>query len=1204
MNVHYNLLDENSLQELSSVKRPSFYNNYHNNLLNFLNEIYLIASDARLQGIDVSEKIESRIVYDLADRVAKMHDINITNRLRNLLSETTKEKAALKISEEIAQGKYSDDDDLITRLDNAVRVSLAIVTEGVTVAPLQGISDVQIKNNSDGSQYLSISFAGPIRSAGGTEAALTMLIADHVRKSVGLSKYQANSFDDETGRFVEELRIYEREVGSFQFKILDEDVIKCISNLPVELDGVDTDPVEIVGHRAMKRIKTDRVRGGALRVMNDGLIGRSRKLLKIIDTLGLDGWDWLKELKGAIQKEGSSEDDTIHHRMSEVITGRPVLSMSNKIGGFRLRYGRCYNTGFSTIGIHPSVPILLNYAIVVGTQIKIDIPGKAATIALVDSIEPPLVKLDDGTVTYVTSVEYAHQIQNRIVTILYLGDILVSYGDFLENNAKLFPASYVEEIWGLELQMKIKQISLTNSYSTDKKHTNEILEYIDKQRLFELANNSIEIIPTLKEAFLISKILSIPLHPKYSFYWESISVDEIISLRNEFLKKSDIDKNVDLIFNMTKAITNQNYYESFSIEYNEILKDIIERLGITHSVKNHNNNRFIELSELNQINSLFILLCNTSINNNESSNNKISSIDYIMRISGILLKPKFSSSIAVRVGRPEKAAERKMKPPVHVLFPIGSKGGSTRDLIKASKEEVLYIEIANRYCKTCNLPSVGTKCRNCLSETPLYNICRICREPINSENNSKKEVTTTRCTKCRREGKTYSPSKYPLKKMLKKAEKTLEIQFKEPLKGVKILMGKNKSAEPLEKGILRQNYDLYAFKDGTIRYDATNGPLTHFKPKWIMTNIDKLRNLGYSKDFYGKDLSTDDQLLEIFIQDVILPIDTANHLLRLSKYIDKELLKLYKLEPFYNASSIDDLIGHIIVGLAPHTSVGIIGRIIGYTNSQVCLASPMWHSAKRRDCDGDADSIMLLMDIFLNFSKEFLPDKIGGLMDAPLLIQPIVLPHEVQRQALNIDVTSNYPLQLYEKSLDYTKAENLSNKVDIIKDRIGSELQFYNYYFTHHTNLLTTEEKRSAYSRLTTMNEKLDMQISTAKLINAVIPDEVASMVLTTHILPDIMGNMRSYSSQAFRCTKCGEKYRRIPLAGKCLGCGNNLIQTVTRNSVEKYVYIALDIRNKFQMNDYLSSRIESLIMELNYIFKEKEIQKNPQSSIFDYIDK
>jgi DNA polymerase II large subunit len=135
------------------------------------------------------------------------------------------------------------------------------------------------------------------------------------------------------------------------------------------------------------------------------------------------------------------------------------------------------------------------------------------------------------------------------------------------------------------------------------------------------------------------------------------------------------------------------------------------------------------------------------------------------------------------------------------------------------------------------------------------------------------------------------------------------------------------------------------------------------------------------------------------------------------------------------------------------------------------------------------------------------------------------------------------------------------------------------------------------------MNEKLEMQISTAKIINAVDPDEVASMVLTTHIIPDIMGNMRSYSSQSFRCTSCGEKYRRIPLMGKCLGCGHNLIQTVTRNSVEKYVHIALDLNKRFKMSDYLSSRIESLVMELGYVFKEKKIAKNSQSSLFDFID-
>ena len=44
--------------------------------------------------------------------------------------------------------------------------------------------------------------------------------------------------------------------------------------------------------------------------------------------------------------------------------------------------------------------------------------------------------------------------------------------------------------------------------------------------------------------------------------------------------------------------------------------------------------------------------------------------------------------------------------------------------------------------------------------------------------------------------------------------------------------------------------------------------------------------------------------------------------------------------------------------------------------------------------------------------------------------------------------------------------------------------------------MLTTNIQRSAYSRLNTMDEKLEMQIATAKLINAVDPDEVVSMVL------------------------------------------------------------------------------------------------------------
>ena len=54
--------------------------------------------------------------------------------------------------------------------------------------------------------------------------------------------------------------------------------------------------------------------------------------------------------------------------------------------------------------------------------------------------------------------------------------------------------------------------------------------------------------------------------------------------------------------------------------------------------------------------------------------------------------------------------------------------------------------------------------------------------------------------------------------------------------------------------------------------------------------------------------------------------------------------------------------------------------------------------------------------ILPNFSKEYLPSKIGGLMDAPLLIQPVVIPKEVQRQARNLDIMSSYPREFYNQT--------------------------------------------------------------------------------------------------------------------------------------------------------------------------------------------
>ena len=1122
--------ENDAISRIRGIEMPDYYLDYYSNLSTETYSIFEHAATAKSTLVDSSGIIEPKIAFDLADRVAKMHEIDIADPLREILKINGKELSALILAKDIALGKYSlPDSSLEDKLDLAVRVGLAIITEGVTIAPLQGISEIKIKKNKDGTDYLSVSIAGPMRSAGGTESAVTLLIADHVRKIAGLSKFQANSFDDETGRFVEELRIYEREASSFQFHILDEDIEHVISNLPVELAGVDTDPYEVVNHKGMTRIKTDRVRGGALRVLNDGLIGRSKKLLKRIEMYNLDGWEWLGDLKGAVQT-GDNQEDAAAKRMREVITGRSVLSMPNKLGGFRLRYGRACNTGFAAVGFHPVIAEILDHTIAVGTQVKIDIPGKGATVAFVDSIETPIVRLLNGDVVKIRNVQHGIEIKNKIEKILHLGDILITFGDFLENNAQLIPSGYVEEIWIEELKQIISKFEPKNQY---------LEQFLTK-------------LPSIEDALKISINFQFSLHPHYLYYWDEISSEELLQL----LQPINFDEK--------------------KIEYSIKIKKILEKLGTPHKVENESI-----ILENDEAKIFFNLLFVT-----KPIINDLSIPEILTKSSKIKINNKFSTSIGVRIGRPEKAAARQMKPPTHILFPISDKGGPTRDLLKASRNEHFFANIYNRHCSQCDEPSIGIKCSKCGEKTIVTFRCNNCRNTL----------TEPYCEKCKRKAPANSHKEFPLKSRLLLAQEKMGIRAKEPFKGLKELISQDKIAEPLEKGLVRQNLGLTTFKDGTIRFDATNSPLTQFKPSWIGTSIEKLKELGYSHDIDGKPLESIDQTIELRMQDVVIPNESGRYLVSTCKYIDTLLVKFYGKSSFYNVKNTEELIGHLIIGLAPHTSVGIVGRIIGYTETHVCFGTPNWHSAKRRDADGDADSIMLLMDSLLNFSRQFLSDRIGGLMDAPLLVQPLVLPHESQPQAHNLEVTKIFPLDFFESTYQESKASD-ANSVEIIKSRIGTRRQFYDFHFTHSTSSLTTSKPRSAYSTLGSMLDKFDMQVRNAELIDVVNPSELVSNVISTHLVPDIMGNLRAYARQSFRCTACGKSYRRMPLIQTCV-CGHKLIATITRGSVEKYLKLAKRLVDKYDVGAYQRGRIYALSDEIDLVFGKSE---GDQSLLTDY---
>jgi DNA polymerase II large subunit len=1118
-------------------------------------EIYSVAKQARCKGIDPFSEPECAVTRDVAERVEKsVGPKGVAVRIRELTETMPREEVAFKIAEEIVLGKFGLGGEEAAK--NAIRTALSILDEGRTVSSIQGISDIKTKTNPDRSKYLAVYFAGPIRSAGGTEMGLTLVISDYVRRLMGLDRYKAT--EDEARRFVEEVRLHERELTRFQFKLSDSELFNAVMRLPVEATGVETDPVEVVSFRNLPRIETNRVRGGALRVVNDGLVGRSKKVIKIVEKIGISGWDWLEDIRTVKVEDDEARNVSF---MDDVIAGRPIFCFPNAEGGFRLRYGRSRNTGLAALGIHPVTMKVLRDFIATGTQLRVEKPGKAGVIGPVESIEPPIVKLKDGSVVRVESVQQATELRNSIQSILFLGDLLVAFGEFLENNRPLLPSGFVEEWWA-----KLVERELSRG-DRDSVLSQAGLSY---ERIRRMVDAPLIETPSECEALSISRALNVPLHPRWTYFWETLRFEDLDYLRNSFScaqRETADEESVTVLPNDPK------------------LKGILESLRVPHVVRDGS----IEIAEGH---SLVLRNCLGISDLNIPLNPQLSVLENISRISGLTVYKKVGAYIGARMGRPEKAKKREMSPPVHCLFPVAMHGGSRRNIVEAVKgNSSLTIEIIKRRCPSCKTVTHQTVCAKCKCQTVIEYVCPKCGRSLSTE----------KCPSCKIDGVSYETRSVDVRTDFESACKTLGVDQRPDLvKGVKGLTSVSRTPEPIEKGILRAKFGLSTFKDGTIRFDATDAPLTHFNSNEVGVKIEKLRELGYHLDYKQRELVDGDQLCELQLQDIVIPEGCADYLVNVAKFTDELLQKLYGLSPYYRAKTKEDLVGHLIFGMSPHTSVGVVGRVVGFTKASVCFANPLWHAAKRRDCDGDEDAVMLALDVLLNFSRSYLPGRIGGLMDAPLLLTVTLNPAEVARQAFNMEVVESFPLEFFEQTLREADPKIVQEMIETVSRKLENGSAVTGFGFTHFVGNLNNGNQESVYKRLGTMLEKVEEQLGLAEAIVAVKAKDVASRVLSTHLMRDVTGNLKAFSTQKMRCVKCNFKYRRIPLKGVCPRCGGKLVLTVHRGTIEKYIEIARDLVKRYDLGKYHEQRLMLLEDEIESLFMGED--KTKQKALGEFM--
>jgi DNA polymerase II large subunit len=1082
---------------------------YFAELLSQVESTYAIARAARARGFDPELDVEIPLTEDLASRVEKLlehYEVEgVARRIRELGRDHDREELAILVAKEMAQRPATSKEKAVER---AVRVGLAILTEGILVAPLEGLASVKIKRNRDGTSYVDLSYAGPIRSAGGTGQALSVLIADLVRRELGIGRYQPTR--EEVERFKEEIPLY-RQVQHLQYAPTEEEIALIVSHCPVAINGEGTEDVEISGFRDLPRVETNRIRGGACLVIADGMCLKAPKIQKHVRNLRIDGWEFIDAYLEEKQAGPEDTKDEAGVEPSEVfiqniVGGRPVLCHPSRPGGLRLRYGRTRATGLAAVALHPATMHILDDFIAVGTQVKTERPGKAGAVTPCETIDGPLVVLDTGDFVEVTDAEAAKHLAPRVRVIADLGEILIPFGEFLENNHVLMPGAFSLEWYGALLHASLGSLPAGWEHASP------------------------------GQAIAWSRDRGVPLHPRYNLFYHDLSSDELRSLRERIAADGRIEEG-RLVLPSTPEF-----------------RESLVRLGALFSV------RGADLVLERHTDTLLATL-GISVDGHRlhlrPAPDVADPLAFVSALAGFPLKARGPTRIGARMARPEKAAPRKMQPAPHSLFPIGHQGGAQRLLTEAAATGTIEVEVGLRTCTACGKRWFLPKC-SCGGHTI----------PRNGP----------------------ARQKIPLAEVLRTALERLGEPEPAEIKAVQGMISKQKTPEPIEKGILRAKHGIYVFKDGTTRFDMTNLPLTHFTPKEAGISVEVAQRLGYKRDVAGHPLERAGQLLELRPQDILVARSCGEYLLRVAAFVDDLLERLYGLARFYRASSMEDLVGHLVVTLAPHTSGGVLARIVGFTEARACFAHPYLIAARRRNCDGDEDSVILLLDSLLNFSRSFLPDKRGGLMDAPLVLSTRIDPNEIDKEAHNLDVSPAYPTSLYDAAERFAPPKEIEPLIDTVGKRIGSVLQYEGFSFTHGTESVAQGPLATAYGE-GSMVEKIDKQLDLALRIRAVDPNDVVARIVVHHFLPDLIGNLKAFSSQQVRCTKCGTKYRRIPLRGRCLACGGNLSLTVHESSVKKYLEISKRISQEFDVSNYLRQRIDLIEDAITSLFTNDKTQ-------------
>src|SRR3989344_4461856 len=289
-------------------------NEYFKEIEKEVKRAYGLAGEAKKQGFDPVGEVEIPLANSLAERVIGLVSVLypqiIDQRIVKRILELEKEHGpldpgvALTIAEEVAKEKYCKFKDHLEAVEAGIRVAIGYLTLGYVSSPIEGFIHLKLKKTREGKEYFAPYYSGPIRSAGGSEAAFSLVIIDYLREVFGYAKYDPTS--DEVKRGIHESYEYHERITNLQYLPSEQELEFLLKNVPIQITGDPSEDRDVYNYKDLPRVETNFIRSGFTLVTGEGLAQKAPKILKRIKKLqqkgfALTGWKWLEEFV-ALQK--------------------------------------------------------------------------------------------------------------------------------------------------------------------------------------------------------------------------------------------------------------------------------------------------------------------------------------------------------------------------------------------------------------------------------------------------------------------------------------------------------------------------------------------------------------------------------------------------------------------------------------------------------------------------------------------------------------------------------------------------------------------------------------------------------------------------------------------------------------------------------------------------------------------------------------